>query len=60
MAATLAEFGVRVVAVHVVGPDMADLDYLDRFDRDLFTPEAVLDCEEQRPGPDRAIGRLRV
>jgi hypothetical protein len=43
VAATLEEFGVRLVAVHVVGPDMADLDYLDRFDRDdLFAPEAVL------------------
>ncbi len=43
LAATLEEMGVRLVVVHVLGPDMADLDYLDRFDRnDLFAPEAVL------------------
>ena len=34
--------GVRVVVVHVLGPDVADLDYLDRFERNLFTPDAVL------------------
>jgi hypothetical protein len=33
---------VRVVVVHVLGPDVADLDYLDRFERNLFTPDAVL------------------
>lgn len=42
VAAALAELGVRVVVVHVLGPDVADLDYLDRFERNLFTPEAVL------------------
>ena len=42
VAAALSEVGVRVVAVHVLGPDVADLDYLDRFERNLFTPEAVL------------------
>jgi hypothetical protein len=43
VAATLEELGVRVVVVHVLGPDVADLDYLDRFERnDLFAPEAVL------------------
>lgn len=42
VAAALAELGVRVVVVHVLGPDVADLDYLDRFERNLFAPEAVL------------------
>ena len=43
VAATLQELGVRLVVVHVLGPDMADLDYLDRCERDdLFAPEAVL------------------
>ena len=41
VAAALAELGVRVVVVHVLGPDVADLDYLDRFERNLFMPEAV-------------------
>ena len=41
--ATTLEEGVRVVVVHVVGPDLADLDYLDRFEQDdLFAPEATL------------------
>src|SRR5271157_4296447 len=40
---TLEAEGVRVVVVHVVGPDLADLDYLDRFEQDdLFAPEATL------------------
>ena len=40
---TLEDEGVRVVVVHVVGPDLADLDYLDRFEQDdLFAPEATL------------------
>jgi hypothetical protein len=42
VAAALSELGVRVVVVHVLGPDVADLDYLDRFERNLFTPDAVL------------------
>jgi hypothetical protein len=43
IATTLEEEGVRVVVVHVVGPDLADLDYLDRFEQDdLFAPEATL------------------
>ena len=42
---TLEDEGVRVVVVHVVGPDLADLDYLDRFEQDdLFAPEATLIC----------------
>jgi hypothetical protein len=46
VATTLEELGVRVVVVHVLGPDVADLDYLDRFERnDLFAPEAVLIVE---------------
>lgn len=42
VAAGLDELGVRVVVVHVLGPDVADLDYLDRFERNSFTPESVL------------------
>ena len=43
IATTLEDEGVRVVVVHVVGPDLADLDYLDRFEQDdLFAPEATL------------------
>jgi hypothetical protein len=42
VAAALSELGVRVVVVHVLGPDVADLDYLDRFERNLFTADAVL------------------
>jgi hypothetical protein len=43
IATTLEDEGVRVVVVHVVGPDLADLDYLDRFEQDdLFSPEATL------------------
>src|SRR5271165_4862737 len=43
IAPTLEDEGVRVVVVHVVGPDLADLDYLDRFEQDdLFAPEATL------------------
>ncbi|HWY81040.1 MAG TPA: hypothetical protein VNY10_03710 [Roseiarcus sp.] len=43
IATTLEDEGVRVVVVHVVGPDLADLDYLDRFEEDdLFSPEATL------------------
>lgn len=40
---TLESFGVRVVLVHVVGPEVADLDYLERFHADaLFAPEATV------------------
>jgi hypothetical protein len=43
IATTLEDEGVRVVVVHVVGSDLADLDYLDRFEQDdLFSPEATL------------------
>ena len=41
--ATLEDEGVRVVLVHVIGPELADLDYLERFaEDDLFAPEATL------------------
>src|SRR5271166_4519468 len=41
--ATLEEEGVRVVLLHVIGPELADLDYLERFEaNDLFSPEATL------------------
>lgn len=40
---TLERRGVRVVLVHVVGPEMSDLDYLARFLTDsLLAPEATL------------------
>jgi len=40
---TLERRGIRVVLVHVVGPEMADLDYLERFlAENLFTAEATL------------------
>lgn len=40
---TLEEFGVRVVLIHVVGPEVADLDYLERFQAEaLFAPEATV------------------
>lgn len=40
---SLERRGVRVVLVHVVGAEMADLDYLERFLADnLFAPEATL------------------
>jgi hypothetical protein len=31
VAAMLEELGARVVVVHVLGPDLVDLDYLDQF-----------------------------
>jgi hypothetical protein len=35
--------GIRVVLVHVIGPELADLDYLERFQEEsLFAPEATL------------------
>jgi hypothetical protein len=41
--ATLESEGVRVVLVHVIGPELADLDYLERFAEDeLLAPEATL------------------
>ena len=41
--ATLEGEGVRVVLVHVIGPELADLDYLERFAEDeLLAPEATL------------------
>jgi len=40
---TLDRRGVRLVLVHVIGPEMADLDYLERFLSDrLLAPEATL------------------
>ena len=43
LVATLEDEGVRVVLVHVIGPELADLDYLGRFaHNDLFAPEATL------------------
>lgn len=40
---TLERRGVRVVLVHVLGPEMADLDYLERFLTDgLLAPQATL------------------
>ncbi len=40
---TLERRGIRVVLVHVVGPEMADLDYLERFlAENLFTAEATI------------------
>ena len=40
---TLERRGIRVLLVHVVGPEMADLDYLERFlAENLFTAEATL------------------
>lgn len=40
---TLERRGVRLVLVHVLGPEMADLDYLERFlAGDLLAPEATL------------------
>ena len=40
---TLERRGIRVVLVHVVGPELADLDYLERFlAENLFTAEATL------------------
>lgn len=40
---TLERRGIRVLLVHVVGPEMADLDYLERFLADsLLAPEATL------------------
>ncbi len=40
---TLERRGHRIVLAHVVGPEMADLDYLERFlAGDLFAPEAML------------------
>jgi len=40
---TLERRGIRVVLIHVVGPEMADLDYLERFlTENLFTAEATL------------------
>ncbi len=40
---TLERRGIRVVLVHVLGPEMADLDYLQRFmAEDLLAPEATL------------------
>ena len=49
---TLEDEGVRVVVVHVVGPDLADLDYLDRFEQDdLFAPGGDADRHERRTCP---------
>ena len=43
LADSLEEQGIRVVVVHMVGPDAADLDYLDRFeDGGLFAAPATL------------------
>jgi hypothetical protein len=43
IATALEGEGVRVVVAHVIGPEVADLDYLDRFEQnDLFAPEATL------------------
>ena len=40
---SLERRGIRVVLVHVIGPDPADIDYLAHFMRhDLFAPEATL------------------
>lgn len=40
---TLERRGIRVLLVHVVGPEMADLDYLERFlAGSLLAPEATL------------------
>ena len=40
---SLERRGIRVVLVHVVGPDPADVDYLKHYMRhDLFAPEATL------------------
>lgn len=40
---TLERRGIRVLLVHVVGPELADLDYLERFlAENLFTAEATL------------------
>ncbi len=39
---TLERRGIRVVLVHVVGPELADLDYLERFlAQNLFTAQAT-------------------
>ena len=43
LADSLEEQGIRVVVVHMVGPDAADLDYLDSFeDGGLFAAPATL------------------
>lgn len=40
---TLERRGIRMLLVHVLGPEMADLDYLERFmSENLLTPEATL------------------
>lgn len=40
---TMESHGIRVVLVHVIGPEQADVDYLQHFMRhELFTPEATL------------------
>jgi hypothetical protein len=40
---TLERRGIRVVLVHVLGPEMADLDYLERFmSENLLAPQATL------------------
>ncbi len=40
---TLERRGIRVVLIHVLGPEMADLDYLERFmSENLLAPEATL------------------
>ena len=52
---TLEDEGVRVVVVHVVGPDLADLDYLDRFEQDdlfaLIQPPPSVPSSRDRPFP---------
>jgi hypothetical protein len=41
--AELESEGVRIVVVHVIGPELADLDYLERFQEEsLLAPEATL------------------
>ena len=40
---TLEQRGIRVILVHVLGPEMADLDYLQRFlSESLLAPDATL------------------
>jgi len=41
--AELESQGIRVVLVHVIGPELADLDYLGRFqEENLFAPDATI------------------
>jgi Zeta toxin len=63
LADSLEEQGIRVVVVHMVGPDTADLDYLDRFeDGGLFAAPATLIVQNaglvMTPGIDQAFASI--